>query len=154
MPRIVQVLAFLCFVLLAGTARGADLVRHDNCSNGLQEILRNATWNRPLPPALQHLLRGLDKAVRNKAHIGNAGQLVIEPRVYLAIASMGPDCVRTICEIGFNAGHSAAMWLFAAPTAHVYMFDLWYRPQANEAGQRYIETAMPGARFASRAAPP
>ena len=33
--------------------------------------------------------------------------------------------VRRICEIGFNAGHSASLWLMANPTAEVLMFDLW-----------------------------
>lgn len=32
--------------------------------------------------------------------------------------------IRTVCEIGFNAGHSAAVWLTASPTLHVYSFDL------------------------------
>ena len=33
--------------------------------------------------------------------------------------------IRTICEVGFNAGHSTAVWLAANPTAHVYSFDLF-----------------------------
>lgn len=40
---------------------------------------------------------------------GHSGQLVIERKVYYALASM--PSVRTICEIGFNGGHSAALWL-------------------------------------------
>jgi len=32
--------------------------------------------------------------------------------------------VKTICEVGFNAGHSAAIWLNANPSAHLVSFDL------------------------------
>merc|ERR1711937_956185 len=31
---------------------------------------------------------------------------------------------KTICDVGFNGGHSAAMWLTASPDARVYAFDL------------------------------
>ena len=34
--------------------------------------------------------------------------------------------VNRICEIGFNAGHSAALWLRANPNASVVMFDLFH----------------------------
>lgn len=32
--------------------------------------------------------------------------------------------VRTICEIGFNAGHSASVFLTANPSATYYAFDM------------------------------
>merc|ERR1712037_761980 len=35
----------------------------------------------------------------------------------------GPT-VRNICEVGFNAGHSAAVFLNANPEAAVYSFDI------------------------------
>jgi hypothetical protein len=53
---------------------------------------------------------------------GNSADLVYERKLYVGLASL-PD-VRTICEIGFNAGHSASTWLKANPTATVHMFDL------------------------------
>jgi hypothetical protein len=40
---------------------------------------------------------------------GHSAQLVIERKIYYALAAM--PSVRTICEIGFNGGHSAALWL-------------------------------------------
>ena len=40
---------------------------------------------------------------------GHSAQLTIERKVYYALASM--PSIRTICEIGFNGGHSAALWL-------------------------------------------
>ena len=41
---------------------------------------------------------------------------------YYRVASS--PAIRTICEVGFNMGHSAAVWLSANPTAHVHSFDL------------------------------
>lgn len=32
--------------------------------------------------------------------------------------------VRTVCEVGFNAGHSTALWLVANPTLRVMSFDV------------------------------
>lgn len=40
---------------------------------------------------------------------GHSAQLVVERKVYYALASM--PAIRTICEIGFNGGHSASIWL-------------------------------------------
>eukprot|EP00465_Bigelowiella_longifila_P003830 CAMPEP_0185259984 /NCGR_PEP_ID=MMETSP1359-20130426/8649_1 /TAXON_ID=552665 /ORGANISM="Bigelowiella longifila, Strain CCMP242" /LENGTH=200 /DNA_ID=CAMNT_0027846065 /DNA_START=436 /DNA_END=1038 /DNA_ORIENTATION=- len=54
---------------------------------------------------------------------GHSGQLVAERKAYILMASL--PCIRRICEIGFNGGHSAALWLKAAPRAEVVMFDLW-----------------------------
>jgi hypothetical protein len=73
---------------------------------------------------------------------GASWQLHIERQVYVALAQL-PE-VKTICEIGFNAGHSAALWLRGNPNATVYMFDLFHHKygRINEAflreeGQRY-----------------
>lgn len=52
---------------------------------------------------------------------GHSGVLVIERKLYHALASM--STVNHICEIGLNAGHSAAMWLLASH-ATVTMFDM------------------------------
>lgn len=62
---------------------------------------------------------------------GSSLQLTYERQLYVRLAQM-PN-VRRICEIGFNAGHSAALWLLANPRAEVLMFDLWahdYAPLA------------------------
>ena len=36
--------------------------------------------------------------------------------------------VNTVCETGFNAGHSTLIWLLANPNAKVYSFDLNEHP--------------------------
>ena len=62
---------------------------------------------------------------------GHSAQLTYERQVYYKLASM-PN-IKRICEIGFNMGHSASLWLHANPKAEVLMFDLWahdYSPRA------------------------
>jgi hypothetical protein len=44
----------------------------------------------------------------------------------LAASSLGNNT--TICEIGYNAGHSAAVMLTAAPHAQLYVFDIFDHP--------------------------
>jgi hypothetical protein len=51
--------------------------------------------------------------------------------------------VRTVCEIGFNGGHSAVMWLTANPDLHVYAFDLGLHSYARTA-QTWIDKHFPG----------
>ena len=49
--------------------------------------------------------------------------------------------VKTVCETGFNAGHSVLIWLLANPDAKVYSFDLGHypcsRPMAKYLRKRY-----------------
>ena len=51
--------------------------------------------------------------------------------------------IKTVCETGFNAGHSTLIWLLANPNAKVYSFDLGghtcTRPMAE-----YLENRFPG----------
>jgi hypothetical protein len=46
------------------------------------------------------------------------------PEVAAYIEMAKEESVHTICETGFNAGHSSLIWLLANPTAKVYSFDL------------------------------
>lgn len=41
--------------------------------------------------------------------------------------------VGSVCEIGFNAGHSTAVWLAANPDAHVLSFDRFDKPYSQAA---------------------
>ena len=69
----------------------------------------------------------------NEGHSGQS-YMILERQVYRTIAKEYP-CVKSICEIGFNAGHSALGWLSANPDAKVTMFDLWehtYNAKAEE----------------------
>lgn len=53
---------------------------------------------------------------------GHSAHKIDELRMYLTIARLPK--IKRICEIGFNAGHSASLWLLANPEAEVIMFDI------------------------------
>ena len=47
---------------------------------------------------------------------------------FLSLFSNSLSFVETVCETGFNAGHSTLLWLLANPSAKVYSFDLGRHP--------------------------
>ena len=51
--------------------------------------------------------------------------------------------VRTICEVGFNAGHSTAVWLAANPAATIHSFDL-FRQNYSVQTLAYLQGRFPG----------
>jgi len=51
--------------------------------------------------------------------------------------------VKNICEIGFNAGHSAVSWLAANPDITLYSFDLGYHDYTESIG-KYLKKRFPG----------
>lgn len=78
---------------------------------------------RTLMPAF---VRELDSALGDS--VGREGGTDTWPdqqQIYTAIATL-PQLghAPTICEIGFNAGHSALLWLLASPASRVVSFDL------------------------------
>ena len=117
------------------------------CNSELERILRTASWvNESLSGyhVLEEQLNGALASTSFQILEGHSAELQIEPKVYAAIAKMGNGCIQTICEIGFNAGHSALRWLWAAPQAQVVMFDLWewkVAPVAEEHIRKNVEGA-------------
>lgn len=92
--------------VLAGSWTLVDLHRLDALSTGIMAtVRRNST------------------EARQGNIEGHSAQLISERKVYTALARLNE--VNTICEIGFNMGHSASLWLLANPRANVIMFDLW-----------------------------
>ena len=73
-----------------------------------------------------------------EGHSGNHHDM---QRLYLEIAHL--DFIKTVCETGFNAGHSTFMWLNANPDVVVYSFDIdmhnYTRPMAY-----YLQSRFPG----------
>ena len=63
-------------------------------------------------------------------------------RMYLSIVNTS-SFIRTVCETGFNAGHSSLSWLTGNVHTHVYSFDLgkhqYSRPMAT-----YLQAVFPG----------
>jgi len=72
---------------------------------------------------------------------GHSGQLIAERKVYQAVAKN--PCVKHICELGFNAGHSSALWLLADPDNIVTSFDIFMHDYAPVA-QRFLGSRFPG----------
>merc|ERR1711988_404874 len=62
------------------------------------------------------------------------------PKLLYALAS-DSGCVSNVCEVGFNGGHSAAMWLHANPSANVYSFDMFDYDWAT-LGVRWLQNDM------------
>lgn len=63
------------------------------------------------------------------------GGMEIERLLYYSVARN--KCIKTICEIGFNTGHSALLWLLANPTATIVEFDLFRYPY-NFLGEKFL----------------
>ncbi|KAI0218172.1 hypothetical protein LSAT2_030103 [Lamellibrachia satsuma] len=72
---------------------------------------------------------------------GNSAHTIYQPRLYYWLA--GRSWVNTICEIGFNAGHSALQWLAGNDHAKVFSFDIgqynYTQPMAD-----YLKKIFPG----------
>ena len=70
---------------------------------------------------------------------GYSGQLQEEIMVYWKLASL--SFVKTVCETGFNAGHSTLVWLSAKADTHIYSFDLgeheYAKPMAHFVNQTF-----------------
>lgn len=81
------------------------------------------------------VLSSLEKAVVGLGKVGHSGDFREEQLLYARLASL--PCVRRICEIGFNAGHSAAIWLSVNDHAEVLYFDL-FDEAAGPAGERFL----------------
>jgi hypothetical protein len=99
--------------IIAGSWADVDIRQHDRIASALDKSLGDAV---------------------NKIE-GHSGRKNDERKVYTALARMGN--VRRICEIGFNGGHSASLWLWANPEAEVVMFDLWEQ-EASPVGEQFL----------------
>ncbi|KAK2146994.1 hypothetical protein LSH36_574g00000 [Paralvinella palmiformis] len=70
---------------------------------------------------------------------GNSALRIEQYLTYIKLAES--PFVRTVCETGFNAGHSTLAWLEANPRTRVYSFDIgehqYARPMAEYLSKRY-----------------
>lgn len=88
-------------------------------------VLEQSTWTALDVAPVNRLNTAIDENTQRQGLMGegSTAQNPLQRRVYTALASL--PCVKTICEVGFNHGHSAGLWLLANPTADVYFFDLF-----------------------------
>jgi hypothetical protein len=79
--------------------------------------------------ALEHAYRNSSRSAKFAAEraanfrIGSIAVDLPQQAFYWRLAAS--PAVRHICEVGFNAGHSTALWLSANPTATIDTFDLF-----------------------------
>jgi hypothetical protein len=72
------------------------------------------------------------------------GFVAQEPEEVKEYVSLARDLyVKTICETGYNAGHSTLLWMLANPEAQVYSFDLGQYPYTI-ASVAWMEKKFPG----------
>ena len=82
--------------------------------------------------ALENAYHGKNRTAKDAAEraaqlrIGSIAVDLPQQAFYWRLAAS--PAVRHICEVGFNAGHSTALWLSANPTATIDTFDL-FSPQ-------------------------
>lgn len=104
--------------------------------------------------ALWTELERVDKVMHDNARPGfsfnrngNSGQVKQQIEMMRRVATGGladgqRTPIRVACEIGFNAGHSATVWLHALST-QLKSFDVFVMPYAN-ASAEYIRAKHPG----------
>lgn len=79
--------------------------------------------------ALEHSYQGRERTPKfaaERAALFRTGSIAVDltqQAFYWRVAAS--PAVRHICEVGFNAGHSTALWLSANPTATIDIFDLF-----------------------------
>ena len=126
------------FVVPTGSARGAG------------GRMLKVGWTRSDAPAMWKVL---DEATRvaekhlqdpgawwtSMGHAAQVPEQVASFRKLMAMPGLRSGC---ICEIGFNAGHSAIMWLHDT-SAQLVEFDLQTLPYS-ESSRRLVESAFPG----------
>ena len=100
-----------------------------------------------LTPFLEDLFTELDVIVANLSaatwrdlRFGSIAAWRTQVDYYWRLAT-GP-WVKTICEVGFNVGHSAAVWLLANPTLTVYTFDV-FNHRMSMSALRYLQAKFP-----------
>ena len=95
------------------------------------------------PDDHNHLLEGLTKAVA-EYHVVEGGSFQIDAQVARLRELVGKCSPKSIMEIGFNAGHSALLFLaITPPETKVVSFDLGEYAYVF-AAKRYIDSVFPG----------
>ena len=108
-----------------------------NCSEMRQRQLE-------LPASVKLAYEEFDRTVQRHAQNeleGYTSKIADAIRIYLELASH--PSVKTICETGFNAGHSTFGWLTINPRAKVYSFDIGRHAYSKPMAQ-HIRRLYPG----------
>lgn len=87
--------------------------------------------------ALHEYLNSKFEKEPEEGHSGRWNEKTVAYRALINRAGL-----KTVCEIGFNAGHSSLTWLAANPDIHLYSFDLPHDYQ--HYGVEVINEKFPG----------
>lgn len=116
--------------LLAGSVV-LVLARPAACASAFQGALHKADrkwWEESSPENAKSLALYFDREAR-RYFVYTEGNIASSEKAFSMYwnVARGPT-VRNICEVGFNAGHSAAVFLNANPQANMYSFDIGQFP--------------------------
>ena len=75
-----------------------------------------------LPKLLSEMNLVLTEVKKNATVEGNSASCPHQQAIYVFLSRL--SWVRLVCEIGFNAGHSALFWLAASNTTKILSFDI------------------------------
>lgn len=114
----------------------------------------DASWsNSPVKDSIQQLWKMIDTQVSLHPSARVSGGIFLYPRqtsLLISLVELLAEVTQakegrslTLCETGFGAGHSAAMFLEASPSISVYSFDKFDRPYQEEIASK-LETFYPG----------
>jgi len=114
-------------------------------------VRRCCTCGRERRSARDTLFAELDALVGGRAAVLRLGSIAAnseQVRLYSALAeSLGAN--KTVCEVGFNAGHSAAVWLLASPTSELHTFDI-FSARTSLSCLKHLQRRFPGRLTAHR----
>ncbi|ELU05415.1 hypothetical protein CAPTEDRAFT_205468 [Capitella teleta] len=97
-------------------------------------------WPEGYSKATEEHQKAIDGNWKLEGHSGEGSKLV-QQMVYVKLAQL--PFVNTICETGFNAGHSTLIWLASKANTRVYSFDLGDHVYAKYMAD-YLKTKHPG----------
>lgn len=123
-PGVVWLLVWMMLTFALVTSN--TLQSRNSCRHTLLHGLEKALWSNESLIPVDVELKKLNAVIAPFKYIeGNSGEEVanLERKIYSFVSKL--PCIKTICEIGFNAGHSTIGWLVNNPHAEVVMFDLW-----------------------------
>jgi hypothetical protein len=110
---------------LLALCAGLSLDKRASAKNEAQDAARDVSAAESLLPS--PLWAELNEVL--KPFVLVEGFVAQEPEEVKEYVLLARDLyVKTICETGFNAGHSTLLWLLANPNAKVYSFDLGQYP--------------------------
>ena len=105
----------------------------------LQKII-NGDWKAIDLTPTNDLIHKLNKHIKKKLDEkleGGTFKYNEKRQLYITLAKL--ENIKHICEIGFNGGHSALLWLHSNENAKVTMFDIWDHKYANK-GLEFLKT--------------